>query len=46
MIREEILGKKVKYIYKINNPMLNGVEQEITKTYIFDPDETKILTTL
>lgn len=44
--REELLGKKVKYIYKINNPMLNYVEQEITKTYIFSPDETKILTTL
>lgn len=44
--REEILGKKVKYIYKINNPMLNGVEQELTKTYIFTSDETKILTTL
>ena len=33
--QDEILGKKVKYIYKINNPMLNGVEQESTKMYIF-----------
>ena len=44
--REEILGKKVKYIYKINNPILSGVEQEITKVYIFSVDESKILTTL
>ena len=44
--REEILAKKVKYFYKINNPMLSGVEQEITKIYIFATDETKILKTL
>lgn len=44
--KDEVLAKKVQYVYKINNPMLNGVEQEITKTYIFNIEENQIIETL
>ena len=40
----KILARKVKCTYKINNPMLNNVEQELTKFYWFSPDGKVILT--
>jgi len=40
---DEKIWKKVKYLYKFNNPTLNGAEQEIAKTFLFSLDETEIV---
>ncbi len=38
MDADEVLEYKALNVYKINNPMLNGVEQEISKHFIFDKE--------
>jgi len=38
----EILAKKVEYNYSIVNPMLNNAKQDITKTFLFSANESKI----
>ena len=40
---DSILSKEYDVIYTINNPMLNNVEQTISKKYYFNSNITKIL---
>ena len=44
--KDKIYWKKVKYIYKINNPQLNMINQELTKIYVFTLDESRIISVL
>ena len=39
----EILAKGYNVKYSIENPVLNGAKQEITRKFYFDPEVTKIL---
>lgn len=41
--RDSILSKVYDVVYTIKNPMLNNVEQTISKTYYLNSDLTKIL---
>ena len=45
-VSEKTLGFIAKCTYRINNPLLNSVEQEITKTFVFSADNSSILSTL
>jgi hypothetical protein len=36
-------GEIWKAVYKIDNPLMGGVEQELTNTYVFDPDQKSII---
>ncbi len=40
---DSVLSKKYNVVYTINNPMLNNVEQTLTKTYYFNSNITEIL---
>lgn len=40
------IGNKWKCVYTIINPMLNNAKQEITRIYIFNEDNSKIITKL
>lgn len=40
---ELILANKCKVTYKIKNPLMNKVKQEVTTIFIFSPDNRKIL---
>jgi hypothetical protein len=40
------IGDLYQATYKINNPLLNGAEQELTKQYLIAPDKSEILARL
>lgn len=40
---DSVLSKEYDVVYTINNPLLNNVEQTISKTYFIDSDLTKII---
>lgn len=42
---KKIICNKWKCSYSIKNPFLNGVEQTITKYYLFNPENDKIIST-
>lgn len=43
---DKVLGNKWSCVYTIKNPLLGNAEQTITKTYVFSPDNTSILSVL
>jgi hypothetical protein len=40
------IGEVWQMTYTINNPLLGGVEQELTKKYLINPEKTKIISTI
>lgn len=44
--QKKVLGKKVESTYSIVNPLMNNAVQEITNTFIFSPDYSKIKGTI
>lgn len=42
----EKIGDVWQMTYSIENPLLGGTEQELTKKYLISPDKSKIITTI